>query len=145
MQNRLLKQITTTFPTLRQPKDKEKFGDSASAQCYVINLIFDWLRNTKKLSDNTIFVMCPTVYCSAMAEPSLGKCEYLITIGENLREGVQVLWTGDDIIAKTIDVRHAEEVASVLQRKPLIWDNVRLPFWLSFFVLLHIFAMIRFS
>jgi hypothetical protein len=37
---------------------------------------------------------------------------------------VSVLWTGTDIISKTITCAHADAIASVLQRKVTIWDNL---------------------
>jgi protein O-GlcNAcase/histone acetyltransferase len=37
---------------------------------------------------------------------------------------IDVFWTGPEIISREITVAHVQELAKVLRRKPLIWDNL---------------------
>lgn len=60
---------------------------------------------------------CPTEYCGAVPTP------YLEELGNDLPPDVGVFWTGPSVCSETIDGAYIREVAAVLRRKPLIWDN----------------------
>jgi protein O-GlcNAcase / histone acetyltransferase len=70
------------------------------------------------------FAFCPTPYCGRMAARKLGGDGYLVTIGRELVPVIDILWTGPDIVSRTITAAHVEELQSVLHRKPVIWDNL---------------------
>jgi len=59
-----------------------------------------------------------------MAQRQLGGKDYLATVGQELSPEIDVFWTGREIISREISVAHAQELATVLRRKPLIWDNL---------------------
>jgi len=59
-----------------------------------------------------------------MAEHKLGGEGYLPAVGRELASGIDVLWTGPEIISREISVAHAREAGAVLHRRPLIWDNL---------------------
>ena len=96
-------------------------GSIASAQCRVVNAMFAWLRE-RQPEGRLIF--CPTPYCGRMANAGVGGAGYLETVGRELLSGIDVAWTGPEIISRDITVQHVRDVARVLGRKPVIWDNL---------------------
>lgn len=97
--------------------DKEVFQSFAHAQVTVTNEMHRHLNGPP-------FLFCPTQYCSTRAVPTVTRSEYLTTIGSKLAQEVDVLWTGSRVISKTLNEENIEEIASVLRRRPLIWDNL---------------------
>jgi protein O-GlcNAcase/histone acetyltransferase len=93
----------------------------ASAQCEVANALFGW---TRERSREGRFLLCPTPYCGRMAERKLGGEGYLSTLGRELSPGIDVLWTGPEIVSREISAAHVREVGEILRRKPVIWDNL---------------------
>jgi hypothetical protein len=99
----------------------EQWGSMAGAQASVANAVFDWLRRD---GGDARLLVCPTAYCGRMADAALGGPGYLRTLGSALTPGIDVLWTGPEIVSREIPVAHLREVRALLQRKPLIWDNL---------------------
>lgn len=64
-------------------------------------------------------LFCPTAYCGRME-----NSEYLTTLGRELSPEIHVFWTGPEIISREITVEHIRALQTILQRKPLIWDNL---------------------
>jgi protein O-GlcNAcase/histone acetyltransferase len=48
----------------------------------------------------------------------------LLELGRKLNPAIQVLWTGPEIVSETITPESIQELAEVIQRKPIIWDNL---------------------
>jgi protein O-GlcNAcase/histone acetyltransferase len=69
-------------------------------------------------------LFCPTDYCAAMARPTVAASPYLRELGERLEPGIQIFWTGPDVVSASIDVDGVREAARVLGRRPLLWDNL---------------------
>jgi len=109
------------IPDRMDPADRERFGSFASAQCHVTNAVFRWLREQQP---GTRLLFCPTPYCGRMAERRLGGEGYLETVGRELLPDIGVFWTGPEIISRDITVPHVRELAAVLRRPPVIWDNL---------------------
>ncbi len=76
---------------------------------------------TRGLQSNVLF--CPTEYCAERAVPSVQASPYLNTLGQQLAPGVEVFWTGPQIVSTEISAESLREVAGVLRRRPLLWDN----------------------
>ncbi len=70
------------------------------------------------------FLFCPTQYCASRAVPDVRNSEYLNTIGSKLAPGIDILWTGDKVVSRSISVSSIDEVSEVFRRKPVIWDNL---------------------
>ncbi|XP_041635817.1 protein O-GlcNAcase [Cheilinus undulatus] len=98
--------------------DSEAFSSFAHAQVTVTNEIYRFL------GEPPIFLFCPTEYCSSLCSPSVLKSPYLQTIGEDLLPNITVVWTGSKVISRKLTVDCLAEVECVLQRPPLIWDNL---------------------
>lgn len=109
------------IPDRLDPQDVEQWGSLASAQCHVANAVF---RSTSKDLPGSRFIFCPTPYCGSMAARKLGGDGYLATVGRELCPEIDVFWTGPNIVSRTITVPHIEELRALLQRKPVIWDNL---------------------
>jgi beta-N-acetylglucosaminidase len=71
-----------------------------------------------------VMLFCPTEYCAERARPSVGRSPYLATLGEQLDPSVEVFWTGPQIVSAQISPESVREVANVLRRRPLLWDNL---------------------
>uniref|UniRef100_A0A3P9MEX9 protein O-GlcNAcase n=1 Tax=Oryzias latipes TaxID=8090 RepID=A0A3P9MEX9_ORYLA len=98
--------------------DSEAFASSAHAQVTVTNEVYRFL------GEPPVFLFCPTEYCSSLCSPSVSKSPYLQTVGEDLLPDISVIWTGSKVISRKLSVDGLAEVKSVLQRPPLIWDNL---------------------
>ena len=105
--------IDTTLPS----EDADAFDSLAEAQISVSNELFTHLGRPP-------FLFCPTEYCSSRADPSVKKSAYLHTLGQGLVKEIKIFWTGSKVVSETITLEEILEVGEVLQRKPLIWDNL---------------------
>ncbi|EDW96236.1 uncharacterized protein Dyak_GE25717 [Drosophila yakuba] len=97
--------------------DKEVFQTFANAHVSVTNEIYTHL-------DSPRFLFCPTQYCASRAVPTVQESEYLNTLGSKLNNEIDILWTGDKVISKTISLESIQEITEVLRRPPCIWDNL---------------------
>ncbi|EDW81646.1 uncharacterized protein Dwil_GK10916 [Drosophila willistoni] len=97
--------------------DKEVFQTFGNAQVSVTNEIYLHLGGPK-------FLFCPTQYCVTRAVPTIQESEYLNTLGSKLNNEIDILWTGDKVISKTITIESIQEITEVLRRPPVIWDNL---------------------
>jgi protein O-GlcNAcase/histone acetyltransferase len=109
------------IPDRMHAEDAKRWASFASAQCDVTNGVFRWVR---KQRPGARFLFCPTPYCGRMADRQLGGPGYLDTVGRELDAGIDVCWTGPEIVSRDITVAHVRELRQVLRRKPLIWDNL---------------------
>jgi protein O-GlcNAcase/histone acetyltransferase len=109
------------IPDQMAPEDLKRWRSFASAQSYVANAMFRWVR--ERCPDSR-FLFCPTPYCGRMKERGLGGADYLATLGRELLGEIDVFWTGPEIISAEITVPHVRELQSILRRKPLVWDNL---------------------
>ncbi|KAL5021377.1 hypothetical protein ScPMuIL_000532 [Solemya velum] len=97
--------------------DRSVFQSFAYAQVSVTNEVFEHLGQPG-------FFFCPTEYCSSRAFPNLQSSGYLITVGNKLLPGIEVLWTGSKVVTKHVTIQHLQEVTAVLKRPPVLWDNI---------------------
>jgi protein O-GlcNAcase/histone acetyltransferase len=109
------------IPDAMRAEDKTQFENFASAHSYIANEISKWLKDRLRA---TRLLFCPTPYCGGMAARQLGGPDYLRILGRELLPDVDVFWTGPEIISEQISVAHVREIAALLRRKPIIWDNL---------------------
>lgn len=74
-------------------------------------------------ADGARLLFCPTPYCGRMAGPPAAS-GYLRTLGATLDPCIQIMWTGPEIVSAEIAPGPVRELAAVLRRKPLLWDNL---------------------
>ena len=109
------------IPDRMHAEDAKRWASVASAQCGVTNAVCKWLLDRRP---GARFLFCPTPYCGRMAERRFGGPGYLDTVGRELDSGIDVCWTGPEIVSREITVADVRELRQVLRRKPLIWDNL---------------------
>ena len=107
-------------PSVLGPSDREAFPSFASAQAHVTNQVHDFV--TALGPDRRLF-FCPTEYCGRMAGGDPRRSAYLKEIGATLHPGIEIFWTGPEIVSEEISAQSLRDVASVLKRKPVIWEN----------------------
>ncbi|PKU44814.1 protein o- case-like [Limosa lapponica baueri] len=98
--------------------DRDVFPSLAQAQASVANEVY------QELGQPSVFLFCPTEYCSSLCSPSPSKSCYLLTLGQELLPGIGVIWTGPKVVSQELSATLLEEVEGVLRRRPVIWDNL---------------------
>jgi len=109
------------IPGNLNPEDRERFGSFAEAQAGVANAVWRWLRERRPESR---FLFCPTPYCDRMVRWRLGGAGYLESVGARLDPGIDILWTGPEIVSTRIPLESIRAVSAVLRRPPVLWDNL---------------------
>ena len=92
-------------------------GAKADKQAALLNYIDDNFVQVKK--DVAPLILCPTEYNKGWANEQKG---YLRTLGNNLNKGIEVMWTGNSVVA-CIDKPTMEWINERIQRKGYIWLN----------------------
>ena len=92
-------------------------GTKATKQAELLNYLDDQFVKVK--GDVAPLVMCPTEYNKSWSNVEGG---YLTTLGRELNEGIEIMWTGDRVIA-CIDKQAMDFINPLLQRKAYIWWN----------------------
>ena len=92
-------------------------GAKADKQAALLNYIDDNFVQVKK--DVAPLILCPTEYNKGWANEEKG---YLRTLGANLNKGIEVMWTGNSVVA-CIDKPTMEWINERIERKGYIWLN----------------------
>ena len=92
-------------------------GAKADKQAALLNYIDDNFVQVKK--DVAPLILCPTEYNRGWANEEKG---YLRTLGKNLNKGIEVMWTGNSVVA-CIDKPTMEWINERIERKGYIWLN----------------------
>ena len=92
-------------------------GAKADKQAALLNYIDDNFVQVKK--DVAPLILCPTEYNKGWANEQGG---YLRTLGSNLNKGIEVMWTGNSVVA-CIDKPTMEWINERIERKGYIWLN----------------------
>ncbi|KAM6346767.1 LOW QUALITY PROTEIN: protein O-GlcNAcase-like [Podargus strigoides] len=98
--------------------DRDVFPSLAQAQASVANEVY------QELGQPSIFLFCPTEYCSSLCSPSPSQSSYLLTLAQELLPGIGVIWTGTKVVSRELSATLLEEVEGVLQHRLVIWDNL---------------------
>ncbi|MCX7995484.1 MAG: protein O-GlcNAcase [candidate division WOR-3 bacterium] len=88
---------------------------SALMQIRCANEVYTMLKDKGK---DTALYFCPTQY------RGFERNEYIETVARNLNKNTQIFWTGKSVVSKKITVKDIENITQILQRPPLIWDNI---------------------
>jgi len=98
-------------------EDAAHFDTFGHAHCEISNRLYEAL-------DQPEFLFCPVEYCSSRSVPTVQESPYLKAIGSILQPAIRMLWTGSKVVSKQISVKEIRELAKVINRKPIIWDNL---------------------
>lgn len=105
-----------------------------------LGLFFDDLRSSDGMAENQIqaidiarantnakIIFCPNYYSF---DPILDRVfgdrpsDYLSTIAAKAPDDVSIFWTGPKVISPEITPTHLDEVTALLERRPVIFDNL---------------------
>lgn len=92
-------------------------GAKADKQAELLNYVD--ANFVQKKHDVAPLVLCPTIYNRAW---SGNGDKYLLTLGENLNKGIEVMWTGNSVV-HCIDRESMEWINDRIKRKGYIWWN----------------------
>lgn len=92
-------------------------GAKAERQVELLNYIDDHFVQVK--SDVTPLIVCPTEYNKSWVNLDGG---YLTTLGTKLNPSVEIMWTGERVIA-TMTFEDVEWIRDVIRRPAYIWWN----------------------
>lgn len=93
--------------------------DLAARQIEIVN----WIRD-RTSAQRMIF--CPTYYSD---DPILDRIfgarpeGYVEAIGAGMDPGVDIFWTGEEVVTAEFSTAHLKRVTAQLGRKPFLWDN----------------------
>ncbi len=92
-------------------------GTNADRQAELLNYLDDHFVKAK--GDVGPLIMCPTEYNKSWAKPEGG---YLKTLGEKLNPGIQVMWTGDRVVADMTS-EGLDWIGQQIRRPAYVWWN----------------------
>ena len=92
-------------------------GTKGDKQAELLNYVDE--NFIQKKEDVAPLIMCPTEYNRGWANEQKG---YLRTLGANLNQGIEIMWTGNSVVA-CIDKETMEWINERIQRKAYIWLN----------------------
>lgn len=92
-------------------------GTKADKQAELLNFLDEQFVKAK--GDVAPLIMCPTEYNKSWSNVEGG---YLTTLGEKLNKSIQIMWTGDRVVA-TIDQPTLDFINPLIKRKAYIWWN----------------------
>lgn len=93
--------------------------DLARRQAEIVDCVLE-------LSTAQRVILCPTYYSfDPVLSRVFGECpeRYLEDLGELLDPGVELFWTGPRVLSSEYPEAHLREVAGLLRRRPVLWDN----------------------
>ena len=108
------------IPDRMHPDDVARWGTLARAQANFANAVLASLSSDGPAR----MIFCPTPYCGRMAMRGHGGPGYLQQLGAELAPGIDVFWTGPEIVSHAITEAHIDEVSGWLRRPPVLWDNL---------------------
>ncbi|MFQ6677051.1 MAG: beta-N-acetylglucosaminidase domain-containing protein [Fidelibacterota bacterium] len=109
------------IPNELSEEDQDRFSSFAEAHAHITNRLFNTLQQSN--ADSSL-IFCPTVYCGRMADYDVAGNPYLNELGRLLHPEIGFFWTGPDVISSEISVESIRELRQVINRKPVIWDNL---------------------
>ncbi len=100
--------------TLNFERDKSCFSDTVNAHIFLINALYERLKNDMPGLDMTV---CPMLYHGE------GDEYYIAKLGRNIPAEVEIFWTGRDICSQRLTTQEAAVFARAAGHRPLYWDN----------------------
>ena len=109
------------IPPQMHPEDARRYAGLGEAQADVTNMAAAHLRD---LEPDSTLLFCPTEYCARRAEPNVAESPYLRALGQLLEPQIGFLWTGPEVVSPLVSPQSIRELAAVIGRKPVLWDNL---------------------
>lgn len=99
---------------LQHEADKVTYASLALAHADLANRLHEWLKAQRQ---DAWLMLCPTFY------HNLGEVPYIQQLGERTQEDISIMWTGRQVVSRSITAKEARRFRAAIQRKPLLWDN----------------------
>ena len=99
--------------------DRADIEGLAKRQAAIVNDIVEW-------SNARQFIVCPSYYSfDPVLEEVFGKMpeQYLENFSAALPKEIGVFWTGNKVISANYEKTDIDRIASILEKKPILWDN----------------------
>lgn len=96
-------------------------SDEGIKQNFIVNQIFEHIKDK-----DIRLIFCPTYYSfDPILDKVFGKCpeNYFEQIVEGLNTNIEVFWTGNKVLSKSITKDDIEKINALFKRKVTIWDN----------------------
>jgi len=100
--------------------DAATFNSKAEAH---VSLIRDLYEAMSVNYPSAKLLFCPPYYHGAAADNAPEIRNYLETIGRELPAEITILWTGHEVVSKTITRPELMNFSQLINRYPLLWDN----------------------
>lgn len=94
---------------------------SGAKQAEVLNAFNERFIQTK--DDVTPLLTVPTEYFSSGMDQEGGKSPYTKAFSETLDEGIEVMWTGQEVVSQGVSKADAQKVYNFFNRKMALWWN----------------------
>ena len=97
--------------------------DEGNYQKQIVNRLY---QRVQKLDSKIRLIFCPTYYSF---DPILDKIfgakpqDYFSQIVDGLHENIEIFWTGNKVLSKSIEKADIENINQKLKRKVTLWDN----------------------
>jgi hyaluronoglucosaminidase len=89
--------------------------DTAETQVKTANELLEFLKT--KIPRPALF-FCPTQY------RGFKETEYILAVSKKLHKHIKIFWTGKRVVSKRITEKDINRITKILNRQPLIWDNL---------------------
>ena len=99
--------------------DFERNEILAKTHSDILNSVSDSINQDNQ--DALIF--CPTVYCNRFAKGELKDSSYLKALSKEVPETIPMLWTGKEVVSKTINDVDILSLKQIIKNPIIIWDN----------------------
>ena len=99
--------------------DFERNEILAKTHSDILNSVSDSINQDNQ--DSLIF--CPTVYCNRFAKGELKDSPYLKALSKEVPETIPMLWTGKEVVSKTINDVDILSLKQIIKNPIIIWDN----------------------
>ncbi|HID07262.1 MAG TPA: hypothetical protein EYP10_08945, partial [Armatimonadetes bacterium] len=100
--------------------DRQRFGDLASANIYLINTLYKRLR--ARYPNVELFVVLPYYWLPRDYYREAGE-KYLKRVGTALHPAITIVWTGPVVRSLVITEEDIHRYTQLIGRKPFLWDN----------------------
>lgn len=95
-------------------KDKGVFQNAEKAHSYIVNKLYE---HFKAMDKKCRLIVCGSLYYGR------GNEEYIVNLGKDIPNDVEIFWTGRSICSQELDSRDAKYFFENTLHKPLYWDN----------------------
>ncbi len=118
---RTLALLMDDIPQTLPHKSRGRFSSLGQAHGLLVTLL---LADIRKRYPFVQIWFCPTVYTDQFAPEGIRNSVYLKDLSASIPRDLQVLWTGQSVIAKTLDKKALSVISHLFGGNIVVWDNL---------------------